>query len=73
VGALWDVYRQFAAEGFSLDAQAYTTCFRVAKGSRSQGELEAALKNLPEGQPRTLSRCLLFCCSLQRKILVVLM
>jgi hypothetical protein len=48
-GLLWDVFRALKDKGFKMDANSYTTCFRVEAGQRSQAELQMVLHSLPKG------------------------
>lgn len=61
-GPLWDVYRQFKAEGVKLDTTSYSTMFRASPGkmtagspidtqqaSASASDIAAALQRLPPG------------------------
>lgn len=49
VGVLWDVYRALLDDGWAVDADGYTTNFRVrVKGGRTAEELHQQLDKLPE-------------------------
>jgi hydroxymethylpyrimidine pyrophosphatase-like HAD family hydrolase len=50
VGELWDAYRSLVADGWTPDAAAYSTAFRLplpADGRKSESDLAAALASLP--------------------------
>jgi hydroxymethylpyrimidine pyrophosphatase-like HAD family hydrolase len=56
VGVLWDFFRALTADGWTPDAAAYTTAFRLplpADGSKTAADLDAALKQLPQGLQAT--------------------
>ncbi|KXZ54955.1 hypothetical protein GPECTOR_3g123 [Gonium pectorale] len=49
-GPLWDLYRKLQADGWSLDANGYTTSFRVhARGGKTMEQLRALLADKPSG------------------------
>ncbi|GLC33935.1 hypothetical protein PLESTB_000819800 [Pleodorina starrii] len=49
-GPLWDLYRKLASEGWSLDANGYTTSFRVhARGGKTMEQLRELAASRPEG------------------------
>uniref|UniRef100_A0A7S0WP63 Sucrose phosphatase-like domain-containing protein n=1 Tax=Pyramimonas obovata TaxID=1411642 RepID=A0A7S0WP63_9CHLO len=48
-GLLWDSYRKLHADGWTVDAQSYTTLFRVKGGDKDPAELEQFIASLPEG------------------------
>jgi hypothetical protein len=53
-GPLWDFMRSFEADGFSVDARSYATCFRIGEKS-STGGLVERLESLPQGAVLDLS------------------
>ncbi|GIM06259.1 hypothetical protein Vretimale_10615 [Volvox reticuliferus] len=49
-GPLWDMYRKLLADGWTLDANGYTTSFRVhARGDKTMEQLRELVANKPEG------------------------
>eukprot|EP00775_Hariotina_reticulata_P006674 gene6674-6898_t len=49
-GLLWDWYRQLHQEGWSLDSNSYSTCFRLMKtANKTDADLDAAIARRPAG------------------------
>ena len=46
-GPLWDFYRTLRSQGWELDTQSYSTCFRIK--SKPNEDVASALSSLPVG------------------------